>query len=277
VIGRVGAVTAVAASLALLTSLTGALPVLGAPVSPPPRSGAADYQLGGDYRLPHGVGVVVRDWFAGQVPSRRGAYAICYVNAFQTQPDDPGVARPDERIAWPAGLRLDALEDPGWPGEVLIDISTAEKRAAAVEHVRPMLETCAAKGFRAVELDNLDGTPLDGSVPFGRAQAVDHAARLVDVAHGLGLAVAQKNTPQLSRAEVHDAIGFDFAIAEECARWRECGRYRRLHGRRVIIVEYRRVDLRRACRWHGDAVSVVLRDRLLRTPGQPGYRYARCR
>ncbi len=251
-------------------------------VAPPPHGVAADYQLGGDYRLPPRVYVVARDWFAGRVPTREGSYAICYVNAFQTQADEPGTERPDERSAWPPDLVLEELEDPGWPGELLVDLSTPASREAAVAHVAPMLQTCADKGFDAVELDNLDswtrfrGTPLDALVPFGRADAVDYARRLAAVAHELGLAVAQKNTAQLSRHEVHQVVGFDFAVAEECARYHECGRYRALHGRRVILIEYRRDDFRRACRWHGD-VSVVRRDRDLSTPSSPAYRYARCR
>ncbi len=93
-----------------------------------------------------------------------------------------------------------------------------------------MIETCARKGFAAVEYDNLDswtrfdGTPRAGDVPFGKRQAIAFAALLTRRAHALGLAVAQKNTPSLTRREARRRIGFDFAIAEECARYAECGR-----------------------------------------------------
>jgi hypothetical protein len=252
----------------------------GASVSPPPRGARLDYQLGADYRLPSGTRVVVRDWFAGRAPKH--VYAICYVNAFQTQPDEPGVERPDERSAWPQQLVLGELEDPGWPGELLIDISGAAARTAALNHVAPMIRACARKGFEAVEFDNLDswtrfrGTPKHTLVPFGRTDAVAYAEALTKVAHDNGLAVGRKNTPQLGRKASRDVIGFDFAIAEECARYQECGRYRRVFGKRVLMIEYRSSDLRQACRWHGSAVSIVRRDRALRTPDRSGYRFARC-
>jgi Glycoside-hydrolase family GH114 len=124
---------------------------------PPPADARFDYQIGGDYEPPAGVTVVSRDWFAGEPLDDAAGYSICYVNAFQTQPDEADVARSDERSQWPPELVLSDLgDDPNWEGEYLIDLSTAAKRAAAAEHVAPMIDTCAAKGFHAVELDNLD-------------------------------------------------------------------------------------------------------------------------
>ena len=68
-----------------------------------------------------------RDWFLGE-PLADG-YSICYVNAFQTQSDEDGVDRPDERSNWPAELVLSELgDDPNWGGEYLVDISTDANR-----------------------------------------------------------------------------------------------------------------------------------------------------
>lgn len=249
----------------------------------PPRGAPFDYQLSQPYGLPPGVRVVVRDWFDGRPASRPHSYSICYLNAFQTQPDDPDVVRPDETSAWPtASVLSDLPHDPGWPGEYLIDLSTPDLRAAAVAHVTPMLQVCARKGFQAVDLDNLDawtrfdGTPQEGLIPYGKPEAIDYARQLTQVAHGLGLASGQKNTPQLGRRVSRDVIRFDFAVAEECARYHECGRYRAAFGRHVLMIEYRDRDFRRACRSHGDAVSIVRRDRDLTAPGSSRYRYARC-
>ena len=115
-----------------------------------------------------------------------------------------------------------------------------------------MIETCARKGYDAVEYDNLDswtrfdGTPREGDVPFGKAQAIAFAELLADRAHALGLAVAQKNTVELTRAQARGRIGFDFAIAEECGRYRECRRYRRVYGDRVIATRVPAAGLRPA-------------------------------
>lgn len=63
-----------------------------APPGGPPRAGVRlpdagepfDYQLGGAYTPPTGVRTVVRDRTAAPAP---GLYNICYVNAYQAQPD----------------------------------------------------------------------------------------------------------------------------------------------------------------------------------------------
>lgn len=247
----------------------------------PPVNGKFAYQIGGDYKPPPGTEIVSRDWFAGRPAP--GAYSICYVNAFQTQDDEPAVDRPDEHSNWPRGLVLERLgDDPVWGGEYLIDLSTAAKRARAAGWLQPMIERCAAKGYDAVEYDNLDswtrmdGTPREGDVPFGKRQAITYSADLAARAHALGLAVAQKNTADMTRRQARRRIGFDFAIAEECARYRECSRFRAVYGNHVIAVEYRRRDFKRACRVVGSRVSVVLRDVNVTRPGSRTYRYAAC-
>ncbi len=142
-------------------------------------------------------------------PPPAGLYGICYINAFQTQPG--------QRSLWPTGLVTD-LEDPGFPGEYLIDISTTNKQQTAASFLTAQIDRCAAKGFLAVEFDNLDSwtrldtTPRAGQVPFGINQATDFAHQPVTIAHSRGLVAAQKNTPQLGVTRAHQ-IGFDFAVS----------------------------------------------------------------
>jgi hypothetical protein len=246
-----------------------------------PANAGFDYQIGGDYPLPEGVSVVSRDWFAGAA-AEAPAYSICYVNAFQTQADEAGVDRPDERSNWPQELVLSELgDDPKWGGEYLVDVSTASKRRRAASWVEQMIDGCDRKGFEAVEYDNLDswtrfdGTPLANDVPFEKRHALAYARLLAARAHALNLAVAQKNTADVTPGQSR-GVGFDFALAEECARWDECGRYRRVHGNRVIVIEYRRKDFRNACRTVGDELSVVLRDLQVSAPGSRRYVYDAC-
>ena len=244
--------------------------------SPPPADAAFDYQIGDDYEPRTGVAVVSRDWFDGDPLRAASAYSICYVNAFQTQPDHGGVDRPDERSNWPAELVLaDLGDDPSWEGEYLIDLSSAASRAAALKHVMPMVATCAEKGFQAVEFDNLDSwTRL--AVPFGRDEAIAYAELLTDHAHSVGLAVAQKNTPELGAEISLEVIGFDFAIAEECGLYAECSEYTDVFGDDVIVVEYTGDGFAAACEAVGDRVSVVRRDVDVTTPDSPTYMYDSC-
>ena len=113
-------------------------------------------------------------------------------------------------------------------------------------------------------------------MPFGKSSALAFAALITRRAHALGLAVAQKNTAELTRRQARRRVGFDFAIAEECGRYRECDAYRRVYANHVIVIEYRRRDFRVACRAVGRKVSVVLRDRNVTAPGSRTYRYDAC-
>jgi hypothetical protein len=240
-----------------------------ADVTLPPTSGAADYQLGGAYAPPSGVTVVTRD--STDEPAK-GVYSICYVNGFQTQPG----------VKWPSDLILHTasgspLVDPGWPDEHIIDISTAAKRTAAAARIGRSTALCARKGFRAVEFDNLDSYSRSKKA-LTLSDAVAFATLLVEKAHAEGLAAGQKNTGQLG-SRGRDAIGYDFAVSEECDTYDECGTFTRVYGKHVIDIEYTD-DLRgtfaQVCARHATPPMTILRDRDLTTPSSSAYVYRHC-
>lgn len=242
-------------------------------VVPPPGNARFDYQLGGAYRPPSGVRIVVRD--RRSAPAR-GRYGVCYVNAFQTQPGD---AAWWEREHPDLVLRRDGrpVADEDWPDELLLDPSTAAKRAAIAAIVGGWFDGCARAGFDAVEPDNLDSwTRSRGGLH--RADNVALARLLTARAHAAGLAIAQKNTAEL--APRGRGIGFDFAVAEECQVYGECGAYVRAYGRRVLEVEYDdaggRRGFRAACRARGRRIAVTYRDRDLVRRGARGYTFGAC-
>ncbi|MEZ0166140.1 endo alpha-1,4 polygalactosaminidase [Kineococcus sp. LSe6-4] len=254
-------------------SPTGPVTSSSAGVSPPPPGVVADYQLGGAYPPAADVRVVVRD---REDEPAAGLYSVCYVNAFQTQPQETGTwlrEHPDLL------LRVDGnpVQDPGWPGEFLLDTSTAGKRAALADVVGAWIDGCADAGFAAVEADNLDSaTRSDGALTMADAYA--YSALLSARAHARGLAYAQKNAPQTT-AEQARAAGFDFAVAESCELYGECGDYTAVHGRRVLEVEYADdgpEPFEAACAARGGEVSVVYRDRDLLPRGVPGYEFDHC-
>jgi hypothetical protein len=117
------------------------------------------------------------------------------------------------------------------------------------------------RGFAAVELDNLDSYTRSHGL-LTRRQAVAYARLLVGAAHDAGLAAGQKNLTDFDGR----TVGYDFAVAEECGRYRECASYVAHYGRRVIAVEYRRSDFDWTCAHYGASLPVELRDRDL-TPG----------
>lgn len=107
----------------------------------PPANGRLDYQIGGHYPPKASVRIVDRDRAAPAVPGR---YNICYVNAFQTQPGESG-SWPDSAIL--TDDRGRPIADDGWPGEYLLDTSTAATRATILSVLSPWLRDCRTRGF----------------------------------------------------------------------------------------------------------------------------------
>lgn len=236
-----------------------------------PPAAPFDYQLGGAYPPPAGVGTVARDSAARPAP---GTYGICYVNAFQTQ---PGRLRWWRRHHPTLLLRRGGREvrDADW-GETLLDTSTERKRRALARVVGRRIDACATAGFDAVEPDNLDSYQRSG----GLLRPTDNlrlAGMLARRAHRVGLAIAQKNAAELSSRGRRR--GLDFAVVEECAVWGECDAYTRVYGEHVLEIEYTdngRATFPAACRTAAGRRPVVLRDRDLVAAGRPGYAYRRC-
>ncbi|NUU12362.1 endo alpha-1,4 polygalactosaminidase [Curtobacterium pusillum] len=239
-----------------------------------PTSGIPDYQLGGAYAPPAGVTIVERD--STERPAS-GTYSICYVNGFQTQPGAAGAWLDDHPSAV---LRDDdgkPVSDPGWPDEMLLDTSTASARAQIVAVLTVSVARCAARGFEAVEFDNLDSwTRSDGALT--RADNLALARSLVDAGHDHGLAVGQKNTPQLG-VSGRKSTGFDFVVAEECVEYRECSAYTKAYGEHVIDIEYSDTIGRpwsSVCADDDRPAMTILRDRELVTPSDDDHVFEHC-
>ncbi|WP_437583773.1 endo alpha-1,4 polygalactosaminidase [Paramicrobacterium sp. CJ85] len=251
-----------------------------APTPPPP--GAFDYQLGGAYAPPDDVAIVVRDSTASPLAT---AYSVCYVNAFQTQPG--------EQDAWEGLILLDGREpvaDPAWPDELLLDTSSAQLRTAIAERLQTPLEHCADAGFDAVEFDNLDSYERSsGALTLEDNAAL--AAELIERAHGLGLAAAQKNAAELLAAHLPSSgssasagpdtahggderragLDFDFAIVEECGAFDECDAFM-AHYEIVLDIEYDATAFDDACEDGSLPAAAILRDLDLVAGGEPRLR-----
>lgn len=232
----------------------------------------ADYQLGGAYPPPPSVGTVTND----RSDPASGTYSICYINAFQTQ---PGEAR--WWLTRHANLVLRVhgrpVADRNWSGEYLLDVSSPARRRAVSAIVGGWIDGCARAGYDAIEPDNLDSWTRSRK-EISQTDAVAYARLLVDHAHDRGLAVAQKNAAALLPRRA--AVGWDFAVVEECQVYQECARFERVYGPAMIEIEYSdaggRANFSRACRARGDRIAVVYRDRDLVPVGRPGYVFDTC-
>lgn len=251
-------------------------PLNGAPAAPtsstaavqaPPVAVRVDYQLGGAYPPDPGVAVVVRDRTAAPAS---GLYNVCYLNAFQAQPGQDAQWQIDGHDLTLRDGDGRLVIDSDW-GEALLDTSDAARRSAIARVQSQWIDQCARRGFRAVELDNLDSWTRSAGL-LSPEDNLALAEVLVGRAHQDGLAVAQKNAAEIARRG--HATGFDFAIAEECQHYDECDSYTDVYGPNVIDIEYADqpvADFMTACEVNGLRISVVRRDRQLVPEGTPGH------
>ena len=156
---------------------------------------------------------------------RGGRRAICYLNAGAYES-----WRADRR-AFPASLLGRPL---GWPGERWLDIRWLDQLAPIMQ---ARLELCRARGFDAVEPDNVDGYANRSGFPLTYADQLRYNRWLAAAAHRLGLSIGLKNDLE----QVDDLLAyFDFAVVEQCFEYRECGRLLPFvwAGKAVFAVEY---------------------------------------
>lgn len=243
-------------------------------VALPPFGEPADYQLGGSYDVDDGVEIVTRD--STSEPAE-GVYSICYVNGFQSQPGDDErwvVDNPDLVLRDDAG---EAIIDPNWPDEFILDTSTPENRQRISQLIGASIEACADNGFDAVEIDNLDTySRSDGRLTIDDNLAL--ATLFSDRAHGRGMAIGQKNAAELADRG-RSAAHFDFAVTEECVRFEECDAYADVYGDAVIDIEYTddlSAPFAQICASEDRPATTTLRDRDLVAKGDPGYVFEHC-
>jgi hypothetical protein len=166
----------------------------------------------------------------------QGQHAICYIDVGTWEKWRPDAHR------FPASV---LGRGDGWPGERWLDI----RRLSVLKPIMTArFQMCRAKGFNAVEPDNLDGWEnRTGFRLTGREQLVydEWVARTV---HSLGMAVFQKGDPdQSATLEPY----FDGALDEQCHQYHECYKllpYLRAH-KPVLDAEYRRSLYPGFCAW----------------------------
>ena len=97
----------------------------------------------------------------------------------------------------------------GWPGEKWLDVRQMDKLAPIL---LARLDLCKAKGFDAVEPDNMEVHTNDTGFPLTYKDQLKFALWLADESHKRGLAIGIKNASD----QVADLVNhFDFAITED--------------------------------------------------------------
>lgn len=130
-----------------------------------------------------------------------GRKVICYISVGSWED-----WRPDKDQFPPEVLGKDY---DGWPGEKWLDIRQIDKLAPIM---LARLDLCKAKGFDAVEPDNMEIYTNDTGFPLTYEDQLKFALWLADEAHKRGLAIGQKNAAD----QVVDLMDvYDFAITED--------------------------------------------------------------
>jgi hypothetical protein len=104
----------------------------------------------------------------------------------------------------------------GWPGEKWLDIRQLSVLQPIMNH---RLDLCKAKGFDAVEPDNIDGYSNSTGFPLSYQEQLTYNKWIASAAHSRGLSVALKNDVD----QAADLLPyFDFALDEQCFQYDEC-------------------------------------------------------
>jgi endo-alpha-1,4-polygalactosaminidase (GH114 family) len=132
---------------------------------------------------------------------RKGTKVIGYISVGSFENWRPDVAKfPDEVLG---------KDYEGWIGEKWLDIRRIDLLAPIM---LARLDKCAAKGFDAVEPDNMQIWDNDTGFPLTYDDQLRYALWLAEEAHKRGLAIGQKNAPD----QTGDLVDiFDFAITED--------------------------------------------------------------
>jgi hypothetical protein len=156
----------------------------------------------------------------------RGVRTICYINAGAWE-DWRG-----DRAKFPADVIGDDMD--GWDGERWLDIRRTE---VLLPLMTARMASCKAKGFDAVDADNVHGYENETGFDLSAADQLRYNKALAAAAHRLGLGFGLKN--DLGQiAELASVV--DFAVNEECQQYRECGGYAPLVAAKkaVFSIEY---------------------------------------
>jgi hypothetical protein len=156
----------------------------------------------------------------------QGRKVICYISVGSWEN-----WRPDKDQFPPEVLGKDY---EGWPGERWLDIRQLDKLAPIL---RARLDLCKAKGFDALEPDNMEIYTNDTGFPLTYDDQLQFSRWLAEEAHARGLAIGQKNAPDM----VKDLVGlYDFAITEDAFyyKWADQMSPFIVAGKPVFAAEY---------------------------------------
>jgi hypothetical protein len=138
----------------------------------------------------------------------QGKKVICYIDFGTSETNRADIG------AFPASVQGLANQ---FPGEQWLDI----RQLGVLEPIMTArMQMCVAKGFDALEADNVDGYANATGFPLNASDQLTYDTWIATTAHGLGLSVGLKNdNDQAAQLQPY----FDWALDEQCNEFSQCG------------------------------------------------------
>ncbi|RIK35843.1 MAG: endo alpha-1,4 polygalactosaminidase [Chloroflexi bacterium] len=155
-----------------------------------------------------------------------GKRVVCYISAGSWEDWRPDAGQ------FPAAVKGNELD--GWPGERWLDIRRLDILGPIME---ARMDMCQAKGFDAVDPDNVNGYTNPTGFPLSASDQLRYNRWLADAAHARGLAIGLKNDGDQATQLL---AWFDFATVEQCYQFNECAVWDAFvaAGKPVFVIEY---------------------------------------
>jgi hypothetical protein len=156
----------------------------------------------------------------------KGRKVICYISVGSWEDWRPDAGQ------FPAVVKGNDYE--GWPGEKWLDIRRIDLLAPIM---RARFDQCKAKGFDAIEPDNIDGYGADSGFPLTYQDQLDYNIWLANEAHLRGLSIGLKNDGD----QATDLLPYyDWALTEDCFFQEWCDQVSPFiaAGKAVFVTEY---------------------------------------
>lgn len=174
---------------------------------------------------------------------RQGKRTVCYLSAGSWENWRPDAAK------FPAVVKGKAYD--GWPGERWLDVRRWDVLGPIMA---ARMDLCRAKGFDAVDPDNVADVDTWGDVTGFRLKRADNilfVRRLAALAHARGLAFGLKNASEMAR-DPNVFAAADFTVTEDCFAQGWCSASRNFVAahKPVFALEYtdNRIDFAAFCR-----------------------------
>jgi hypothetical protein len=200
-----------------------------------------------------------------------GAIAVCYVDVGTLEQGRADYGQFPSSVVGPAVA--------GWPGENWLLVTAANQPVILPLMKARFASWCQAKGFDAIEADNVDGWTNISNITQTDNLAYDMA--ISQLAHALPLSIGLKNlATDLSASDLPKFVSaFDWALNEQCYEYSECDAYTQAGsflpvGKAVFDVEYNQSpDCAQANQSH---LNAQLTDLDLVGATSSGYKYTPC-